>query len=178
MSLLFLRLLKVSYEEFCWRKYHEDVLVALLFFQDSSIIPLCHIHFSFGSTEARRLALEESRPVLIEAMTYRVGHHSSSDDSTRYRSADEIKEAKSFDPITRVYNHLESQGWWNETDDTELTATTRKEILKAMEVAERRPPVPQNELFNDVYDKLPKHLQEQEESFRIHMNKYNSQYPK
>ena len=111
-------------------------------------------------------------------MTYRVGHHSSSDDSTRYRSADEIKEAIGFDPITRVYNHLESQGWWNETDDTELTTITRKEVLKAMEVAERRLPVPKNELFNDVYDKLPKHLQEQEESFRMHMNKYKSLYPK
>jgi 2-oxoisovalerate dehydrogenase E1 component alpha subunit len=36
-----------------------------------------------ATSEARRLALEESRPVLVEAMTYRVGHHSTSDDSTR-----------------------------------------------------------------------------------------------
>ena len=41
-------------------------------------------------SESRRLALDEKRPVLIEAMTYRVGHHSTSDDSTRYRGSDEI----------------------------------------------------------------------------------------
>ncbi len=41
--------------------------------------------------EARKMALEQNRPVLIEAMSYRRGHHSTSDDSTRYRSLSEIK---------------------------------------------------------------------------------------
>lgn len=44
-----------------------------------------------ATMEARKLAIEQSCPVLIEAMTYRVGHHSTSDDSTRYRSISEIK---------------------------------------------------------------------------------------
>lgn len=39
---------------------------------------------------ARAIATKESRPVLIEAMTYRLGHHSTSDDSTAYRSVDEM----------------------------------------------------------------------------------------
>ena len=39
---------------------------------------------------ARQLCLEQQRPVLIEAMTYRVGHHSTSDDSSAYRSVDEV----------------------------------------------------------------------------------------
>ena len=38
-----------------------------------------------ATREARRIIQEEDTPVLIEAMTYRVGHHSTSDDSTRYR---------------------------------------------------------------------------------------------
>lgn len=38
-----------------------------------------------ATTAARKLALEENKPVLIEAMTYRLGHHSTSDDSTAYR---------------------------------------------------------------------------------------------
>jgi len=41
--------------------------------------------------EARRIALEQGRPILIEAITYRVGHHSTSDDSTRYRESSEIE---------------------------------------------------------------------------------------
>ena len=44
-----------------------------------------------ATTEARRMCIEEQTPVLIEAMTYRVGHHSTSDDSTRYRATDEIE---------------------------------------------------------------------------------------
>lgn len=45
----------------------------------------------YNATKAARdIAVRESRPVLIEAMTYRLGHHSTSDDSTAYRSVDEI----------------------------------------------------------------------------------------
>lgn len=40
---------------------------------------------------ARKIAVSEMRPVLIEAMTYRIGHHSTSDDSTAYRSVDEVR---------------------------------------------------------------------------------------
>ena len=39
-----------------------------------------------ATKEAKRLCVEEKRPVLIEAMTYRIGHHSTSDDSSAYRS--------------------------------------------------------------------------------------------
>ena len=40
---------------------------------------------------AREIAITENKPVLIEAMTYRIGHHSTSDDSSAYRSVDEVK---------------------------------------------------------------------------------------
>ena len=40
--------------------------------------------------EAREMAITENKPVLIEAMTYRIGHHSTSDDSSAYRSVDEV----------------------------------------------------------------------------------------
>jgi TPP-dependent pyruvate/acetoin dehydrogenase alpha subunit len=42
--------------------------------------------------EARRRAVEGKKGVLVEAMTYRVGHHSTSDDSSKYRPAEEVKE--------------------------------------------------------------------------------------
>jgi 2-oxoisovalerate dehydrogenase E1 component alpha subunit len=54
-------------------------------------------------------------------MTYRIGHHSTSDDSTAYRSADEVQEWTSQDyPITRFRKYLEQKGWWDETQDKEL----------------------------------------------------------
>ena len=57
---------------------------------------------------AREIAVKESRPVLIEAMTYRLGHHSTSDDSTAYRSVDEMNSwEKDDNPILRFKQYLE-----------------------------------------------------------------------
>jgi 2-oxoisovalerate dehydrogenase E1 component alpha subunit len=62
----------------------------------------------YNATKAARdIALKESRPVMIEAMTYRLGHHSTSDDSTAYRSVDEINSwEKSDNPLSRFRNYL------------------------------------------------------------------------
>jgi 2-oxoisovalerate dehydrogenase E1 component alpha subunit len=64
---------------------------------------------------ARELALKKNCPVLIEAMTYRGGHHSTSDDSTRYRDASEIKYWQDhFDPLVRFRAYIESKGSCND----------------------------------------------------------------
>lgn len=56
---------------------------------------------------AREMAIKEQKPVLIEAMTYRIGHHSTSDDSTKYRDRKEVEERAQFDnPVTRLRRYL------------------------------------------------------------------------
>lgn len=58
--------------------------------------------------EARKLALSQNRPCLIEAMTYRIGHHSTSDDSQAYRSVDEVHFWHEEDhPIQRLRWYME-----------------------------------------------------------------------
>ncbi|KAH7520898.1 hypothetical protein FEM48_Zijuj08G0194600 [Ziziphus jujuba var. spinosa] len=47
--------------------------------------------FSAVQAAARSMAISENRPILIEALTYRVGHHSTSDDSTKYGPIEEIE---------------------------------------------------------------------------------------
>ncbi len=70
---------------------------------------------------AREIAVKESRPVLIEAMTYRLGHHSTSDDSTAYRSVDEINSwEKDDNPILRFKQYLVNKNWWNTEKDEKL----------------------------------------------------------
>ncbi len=68
---------------------------------------------------AREIAVTQSRPVLIEAMTYRLGHHSTSDDSTAYRSIDEINSWERDDnPVARFRQYLVNKGWWDhETEE-------------------------------------------------------------
>jgi 2-oxoisovalerate dehydrogenase E1 component alpha subunit len=75
---------------------------------------------------AREIAVKQSRPVLIEAMTYRLGHHSTSDDSTAYRSIDEINSwEKDDNPILRFKNYLIQQNLWSIDQDQKFVKEAR-----------------------------------------------------
>uniref|UniRef100_A0A9J8B8V9 2-oxoisovalerate dehydrogenase subunit alpha n=1 Tax=Cyprinus carpio carpio TaxID=630221 RepID=A0A9J8B8V9_CYPCA len=68
-----------------------------------------------ATKEARRRAVAENQPFLIEAMTYRIGHHSTSDDSSAYRSVDEVNYWDKQDhPISRLRHYMTARGWWGE----------------------------------------------------------------
>jgi 2-oxoisovalerate dehydrogenase E1 component alpha subunit len=123
--------------------------------------------------EAKKICLEESRPVLIEAMTYRIGHHSTSDDSSAYRSKDEVQDWKSNDsPITRFRQYLEHKHLWNEDLEKEFQEKIRKEVLKAFSKAEKLKKPNIDELFTDVYDVIPSHLQEQQKELKRILRDY------
>eukprot|EP00980_Cylindrotheca_fusiformis_P011905 scaffold2830_cov131-Cylindrotheca_fusiformis.AAC.26 len=126
--------------------------------------------------EARKYALENSAPVLIEAMTYRGGHHSTSDDSLRYRSASEVKAADASDPIARFENFLLQTGQLSEEQLAEARDEEKIAILKAMREAERKPDPPLSEMFKDVYREMPKSLQQQERMLHDHLKKYPNKY--
>ncbi|KAG0450141.1 hypothetical protein HPP92_026920 [Vanilla planifolia] len=116
---------------------------------------------------AREMAVSETRPILVEALTYRVGHHSTSDDSTKYRPIDEIEHWKSArDPISRYRKWIERKGWWCDNTEFELRSSVRKELLQAIQVAERLHKPKLEELFTDVYDSVPSNLEEQERWLR------------
>lgn len=83
---------------------------------------------------AREKAVKENCPILIEAMTYRVGHHSTSDDSSAYRSLDEVKLWDSTDqPIMRLKNYLERKGWWDETREESWRKQSRSRVRVILE---------------------------------------------
>ena len=114
-----------------------------------------------ATAEARRLALERSAPVLVEAMSYRSGHHSTSDDSSRYRAAEEMRAWRARDPVTRFQRWVEAQGWWDGERDRELRAGARREAIAALQDAQRVPKAPLSDMFEDVYDEVPPHLEAQ-----------------
>lgn len=130
-----------------------------------------------ATAEARRLALEKSKPVFIEAMTYRLGHHSTSDDSTRYRSIHEIKEwQEKNDPLTRFRLYMEQRGWWDADKERAVRDEERVAVIQAMEKAEKRAKPPLHEMFEDVYEKKPSHILKQEEELLEHIKKYPEHY--
>mmetsp|Transcript_909 Transcript_909/g.1206 ORF Transcript_909/g.1206 Transcript_909/m.1206 type:complete len:431 (+) Transcript_909:23-1315(+) len=130
-----------------------------------------------ATAAARQLAMENSCPVIIEAMTYRVGHHSTSDDSTRYRSTSEIKYwQENYCPVKRLRAFMQSRGWWDEQQERLLRDTERLQVLQALETAEQRNKPPMQQLFEDVYFDKPAHLIKQENQLLDHIAKYPEHY--
>ncbi len=126
---------------------------------------------------ARAYAVKESKPVLIEAMSYRLGAHSTSDDPSGYRTKEEEAQWQRYDPILRMKNWLVNQNWWDETQETELFEKLREDILAAVKVAEKVEKPHINSLIEDVYDVPSKQLQAQLDEVKAHVNKYPEAYP-
>ncbi|HEU5086402.1 MAG TPA: thiamine pyrophosphate-dependent dehydrogenase E1 component subunit alpha [Roseiflexaceae bacterium] len=90
-------------------------------------------------------------PTLIEAHTVRLLPHSSDDNDRTYRSADELAEAKTHDPITRFRCELTEAGLLDEESDRTLRAEIAREIEQATEEAEQAPSPSPNSLLRHVY---------------------------
>lgn len=127
---------------------------------------------------ARQMAVNEKRPVLIEALTYRVGHHSTSDDSTKYRAANEIEMWRlARDPVARFRKWIERNGWWNSEAESQLRDNARHQLLQAIQMAENEEKPVLEEIFSDVYNVLPSNLGEQEKWLRETIKKHPQDYP-
>jgi 2-oxoisovalerate dehydrogenase E1 component alpha subunit len=127
--------------------------------------------------EARAYALEHQAPVLIEAMTYRQGHHSTSDDSLRYRSAKEVQSfADTSDPLERLQNFLRRHTQLPDSDCTRIHDSEKMDVINAMRQAEQKPMPPLEDLFTDVYHKMPLSLESQQKQLYSHLVKYPNNY--
>ena len=102
-------------------------------------------------------------PTLVEAETYRIGAHSSSDDPTRYRDEREVEQWKKRDPIDLLRSKLTGWSLWSARDEDELRAKALEEINAAIAEAEKKPDPARETLFDDVYSTLPWNLREQRE---------------
>lgn len=111
--------------------------------------------------DATRRALDRARngggPTFIEAVTYRLGAHSTSDDPSKYRDADEVRAWSERDPIAIARARL----GLSDSEDEAVWTWARSEVIQAIEEAERAPLPPLDDMFQDVYSELPWHLSEQ-----------------
>ena len=123
---------------------------------------------------AKERAVAESRPVLIEAMTYRVGHHSTSDDSSAYRSKQAVENWKQMDnPLARMRNFLTERGWWSDAMEEETKARHRKSVIEAMGRAEKKKRPSLTSMFEDTYrGELPDNLKDQRSELARLVSKY------
>ncbi len=106
-------------------------------------------------------------PTFIEAVTYRVGPHSSSDDPTRYRSDEEVQMWQKRDPILRVEKVLQREQLMNASAREALARELDEEILSAIRQVEDADRPNLESLLEDVYAEQPWHLREQAEQLAI-----------
>lgn len=131
-----------------------------------------------ATKEARRKALENGgRPILVELMSYRVSHHSTSDDSFAYRQRSEVEEWKSLrSPIRRLKKWLQNNGLWNEEKDSEARKEIRSAVIKELVAAEKEQKPALSGIFTDVYAQLTDESKEQKDELRRIMAKYPAEY--
>ena len=119
------------------------------------------------STWAAERARSNLGPTMIEWITLRVGAHSTSDDPSGYRPADEAASFPLGDPIERLMRHLIVIDEWDEERHRELSASIDAQIAAAFEEADSHGSVKAgnvsdpHSMFDDVYAVLPRHLREQ-----------------
>lgn len=130
-----------------------------------------------ATQKAREIAIQHQCPVLVEAMTYRLAAHSTSDDPTSYRSKEEDERWLLKDPVVRFKTWLQAKGWFDVAQNKVLLEQTREEILKALKVAEQVPICPIEQIIEDVYDTPPWHLKAQLADLKSHIDKYPDAYP-
>jgi 2-oxoisovalerate dehydrogenase E1 component alpha subunit len=98
---------------------------------------------------------------LIEALTYRVQGHSSSDDPSVYRDPKEPEIWEKKDPINRLRSYMRNRGLWSESWEAQITEKYNQQITDALAAADRKGAPPVETLFDDVYEHVPWHLREQ-----------------
>jgi 2-oxoisovalerate dehydrogenase E1 component alpha subunit len=111
--------------------------------------------------EAVARAARGDGPTLVEALTYRIEGHSTSDDPKAYRPEAWLEPWKRLDPIARVRHWLDHEAGWMEARDKEIEAELDAEIRAAVAVAEKTPGPSIASLFEDVFAEPPWHLVEQ-----------------
>ena len=118
--------------------------------------------------EATSKALERARsgggPTLIEALTYRLGDHTTADDATRYRDAEDVSRQWRFEPLARLRKHLLGAGAWGEEREQRLMRECTEQVNEAVEAYLAVPPPPPEAMFDRLYAVLPAALRQQREA--------------
>jgi pyruvate dehydrogenase E1 component alpha subunit len=108
-----------------------------------------------ATKDAAARARDDGVPTLIEAVTYRMSFHNTTDDPSRYRDSAEYEEASKRDPIARVTVYLAALGMWDERRDLEMRTAISGEIDEAVKAALAFPVVRPENVFDNVYEQPP-----------------------
>ena len=104
-------------------------------------------------------AVEKARtgggPTLVEALTYRLSDHTTADDATRYRSAEEVAQHWKEEPILRLRTWLHAKGAWSQEQEQALAKDAAAHVQKMVQAYLETPPPGPEQMFEHLYAKLP-----------------------
>ncbi len=112
---------------------------------------------------------EGQGPVLIEAVTYRLGAHTTADDPTRYRPSEEEQRLSYGEPVARLRRYLLSSGLLTEDENKQVEEEAKAMVEEAVQAAETFPKGAPEDVFNHVYADLTPQLQAQRAEFQRRM---------
>ncbi len=123
---------------------------------------------------AMRWALEHARsgkgPAFIEAVTYRMGPHTTSDDPTRYRDKDELERWRARDPLARVEAYLRTQGAFDEAFEAEVAAASDETAAAVRSTCLAMTTAPALSILDDVYAEPHAGLDEERTWFSAYLD--------
>ncbi|BBX45544.1 pyruvate dehydrogenase (acetyl-transferring) E1 component subunit alpha [Mycobacterium cookii] len=111
--------------------------------------------------EAAARARSGGGPTLIEAITYRLSPHTTSDDPTRYRSQDELDHWQTLDPIPRYRTYLQSLGLWSQRLEDRIVARCARMRGELRDAVFAAPDIDIDEVFTTVYAEMTPGLETQ-----------------
>jgi pyruvate dehydrogenase E1 component alpha subunit len=118
--------------------------------------------------DAAKIARTKSRPVFIEAITYRLGDHTTADDARRYRDQAEVDMWKTRDPILRVRQYLKDKKLWNDSKEAALKEKAERVVTEAVQRAENITPPNRADFFDHMYADLNEDLRRQRDTMQTH----------
>lgn len=119
--------------------------------------------------EARERAIKGEGPTLIEAFTYRLGPHTTSDDPTIYRKDEEVEAWKLKDPLIRFKAYLINKKLWSEKKETALQAVLKKTVNDTFKTVEASTPPTLDDVFDYTYATLPNELKKQKQAYQAYL---------
>lgn len=124
---------------------------------------------AFAMYSAAQAAIARARagkgPTLIEAVTYRLGNHTTSDDYKKYRQEEEVEEWRKKDPIDRLRKYMINNDLWDDEHEQGALDHAKEIVEQAVKEYEESDPMPPEELFDYLYAELPPLLMRQREEF-------------
>ena len=116
--------------------------------------------------EAITRAVKQNKPTFIEAVTYRLGDHTTADDARRYRDPKEVEAWVKRDPLIRVRKYMDAKKLWDDEKQAELEARAKKIVEEVVRNAEGIATPGKDDIFDYTFEKIEGQLVTQRDTMR------------